>query len=183
MDHQHPIRFLKSPRHLIGVFLGFLTLCVILHLITEAREADRETTEAAPIHHEKAPTFPENHAPDQATVCETPSGAALETHSVVTQPDAAMRESQDPPSEPAPSIYAAPETLGEVTEEQQQMYERVVGQFSEKMSAITAPQCSPEYKEAFQRAASDSDNAIRALMGEEALIKMKNAAIRGETLE
>ena len=183
MDHQHPIRFLKSPRHLIGVFLGFLTLCVILHLITEAREADRETTEAAPIHHEKAPAIPENPAPAQAMLSQSPSGAPVNAQSTEPQSEAAMPESQVLPSEPAPSIYAAPETLGEVTEEQQQMYERVVGQFSEKMSVITAPQSSPEYKEAFQRAASDSDNAIRALMGEEALIKMKNAAIRGETLE
>jgi len=92
---------------------------------------------------------------------------------------------QEPPPEPlpTPAVYADPEKLGEVTEHDESMYARTLSQFAERMSNVTAPPDSAEYREQFRRASEEAENTMRALMGNDAFLKMQAASERGETVK
>lgn len=81
-----------------------------------------------------------------------------------------------------PTIYANPEILGEVSPYHEEMYGRVMSRFSSRMSRITSPPDSPEYRRAFEEASRDADNALRALMGHDAYIRLKAASQKGQTV-
>jgi hypothetical protein len=82
-----------------------------------------------------------------------------------------------------PTVYANPEVLGEVSPYHDEMYTRVMNRFASKMQGVTAPPDSPEYRRKFEEASKDADNALRALMGHDAYIRLKAAVEKGQTVQ
>jgi hypothetical protein len=81
-----------------------------------------------------------------------------------------------------PAIYANPEVLGAVSSYHEEMYSRVMNRFAVTMQAVRDSADSPEYRRKFEEASRDADNALRALMGHDAYIRLKAASQRGQTV-
>jgi hypothetical protein len=87
------------------------------------------------------------------------------------------------PQPPPPTIYANPEVLGEVTPIQEEMYNRVMDRFTTTLEKIRARPDTTEYREAFEKASADAENRLRALMGQDAYLRLKNAVHKGKTIQ
>jgi hypothetical protein len=105
----------------------------------------------------------------------TPEGSSADVH------DDGQHTSA-PPME-VPIVYADPQKLGEVTPQQEEMYQRVIGLFAKNVQAIRAAPGSAEYRQEYQKAARAAEDHVRGLLGHDAFIRMKAAAQRGETVQ
>ena len=105
------------------------------------------------------------------------------SHQPVQQSDVEADPEPMPQPLPTPAVYANPETLGEVSEHDEEMYRRVVDGLADKMSSVTDSPDSPAYLEKFHQASEEADNNLRALMGNDAFLKMQSAAAHGETAQ
>lgn len=118
---------------------------------------------------------------------ETPPPVVLSKQSSPTATDTSSLQQGNPepvaPPVEIPTVYANPEVLGEVSPYHDEMYARVMNRFASKMQGVTATPDSPEYRRKFEEASRDADNALRALMGHDAYIRMKAAAEKGQTLQ
>lgn len=118
----------------------------------------------------------------------TPPGAGSDVIASSTPPPMQSTELEADPEPtpqplPTPVVYANPESLGEVSEQDEEMYRRVIGQLAEKMSQVTDHPDSPAYREKFHQASEEADNNLRALMGNDAFLRMQSAASHGETAQ
>jgi predicted component of type VI protein secretion system len=178
----------------ILVAFGVVVFLLIRELVDQEKEIHSASTisaltSSAPISRSAA----DGKKSDASTLTSPKSGSphadSGDSPIVLSNADSAATISEEPvqgpPPEPlpTPAVYADPEKLGEVTEFDESMYARALSQFAERMSNVTAPPDSAEYREQFKKASEEAENAMRGLMGSDAFLKMQAAAARGETVK
>jgi hypothetical protein len=173
---------------------GGIALFVIALLVMEWRQSDDDLPAHAIA---PTPAMSPGKAFQATTGSESPIREAFQAPPAGSHPDVLASslgrpvqqtdvESDPEPTPqplPTPAVYANPESLGEVSEQDEEMYRRVVDQLAEKMSTVTDRPDSPAYFEKFHQASEEADNNLRALMGNDAFLRMQSAASHGETAQ
>ena len=178
---------------LTGIILSVMLVAALLVRESLDQEMEIRASLQAPVHPSRGATevaVAKARSHDQR-VSPSPKSAASPTQqpsasgtAAAEMPSLTLQEEEPPPQAlPTPAVYADPEKLGEVTEHDEEMYNRSLQQFTERMRSVTAPSDSPEYREQFQKASEEGENTMRALMGHDAFIKMQAASERGETVK